>query len=59
MPAAAADGDLADMTRQHLVRLIRLDTTNPPGNETRVASYLKGVCDSNGIENEMLGPEPC
>src|ERR1700737_1935919 len=58
IPATAAvDGDLADLTRQHLARLIRLDTINPPGNETRVASYLKGVCDSYGIENEMLGPE--
>jgi acetylornithine deacetylase/succinyl-diaminopimelate desuccinylase-like protein len=55
--AAAIDGDLSDLTRQHLAHLIRLDTTNPPGNETRVASYLKGVCDSHGIENEMLGPE--
>ena len=56
IPAAAAvDGDLADMARQHVAQLIRLDTTNPPGNETRVASYLKAVCDSHGIENEMLG----
>src|ERR1041385_4572150 len=55
--AAAVDDDLAQMARQHLARLISLDTTNPPGNETRVASYLKGVCDSHGIDNEMLGPE--
>src|ERR1700693_2438333 len=58
VPAAAAvDDDLAEMARQHLARLIPLATTNPPGNETRVASYLKAVCDSHGIENEMLGPE--
>ena len=29
--------------RQYLVDLIRLDTTNPPGNETRVAQYLKHI----------------
>src|SRR5438477_9148008 len=58
IPAAAAvDDDLAEMARQHLARLIPLDTTNPPGNETRVASYLEVVCDSHGIENEMIGSE--
>jgi acetylornithine deacetylase/succinyl-diaminopimelate desuccinylase-like protein len=55
---ADANSDLADLTRQYLADLIRLDTTNPPGNETRVAEYLKRVCDSEGITGEMLGGDP-
>ncbi len=51
-------GDMALLSRRFLVDLIRLDTTNPPGNETRVAEYLKRVCDADGITNEMLGGDP-
>src|SRR5262249_16809955 len=38
--------------------LLKLDTSNPPGQETRVARYLKGVCDREGIPGELLGPDP-
>lgn len=56
---AAADDNrpLGDRTRQYLVDLVRLDTSNPPGNETRVAEYLKQVADSHGIPSEMLGAD--
>jgi len=59
--AYAADDDnrtLAGRTRQYLGDLIRLDTSNPPGNESRVASYLKQVADSSGIPAELLGDDP-
>jgi acetylornithine deacetylase/succinyl-diaminopimelate desuccinylase-like protein len=46
---------LGDRTRQYLTDLVRLDTSNPPGNETRVADYLKKVADSFKIEAEELG----
>ena len=55
---AVANGDLEQLARRYLVDLIRLDTTNPPGNETRVAQYLKEVCDAEGIAGEMLGGDP-
>lgn len=55
---AVANGDLEQLARRYLVDLIRLDTTNPPGNETRVAQYLKEVCDAEGISGEMLGGDP-
>src|SRR5215467_11474081 len=55
---AAASGDLASLSRQYLADLIRLDTTNPPGNETRAAEYLKKLCDSEGISSETLGADP-
>ncbi len=49
---------LGDRTRQYLTDLVRLNTSNPPGNETRVADYLKQVADSFGIQAEELGVDP-
>ena len=49
---------LADRTRRYLTDLVRLETANPPGNETRVAEYLKQVADSFAIPAELLGPDP-
>ncbi len=49
---------LGDRTRQYLTDLIRLDTTNPPGNETRVAEYLKQIAASYGISFDVLGSDP-
>jgi acetylornithine deacetylase/succinyl-diaminopimelate desuccinylase-like protein len=48
----------ADLAVRYLPELIRLDTTNPPGNETRVARYLKQVADREGITAELLGDDP-
>jgi acetylornithine deacetylase/succinyl-diaminopimelate desuccinylase-like protein len=57
--AAAQDSaSLSARARQYLVDLIRLDTTNPPGNETRVAQYLKQVAEREGIHAEILGDDP-
>jgi acetylornithine deacetylase/succinyl-diaminopimelate desuccinylase-like protein len=55
--ASGADDNrsLGDRTRQYLIDLVRLDTSNPPGNETRAAEYLKQVADSHGIAAEILG----
>ncbi len=38
--------------------LLRLDTRNPPGNETRAAEYLRAVLEREGIECTVVGPEP-
>jgi acetylornithine deacetylase/succinyl-diaminopimelate desuccinylase-like protein len=35
--------------------LIRIDTTNPPGNEGKAAEYLKTQFESNRIDCEVLG----
>jgi len=49
---------VGDLASRYLPDLIRLDTTNPPGNETRVARYLKQVADREGIAAELLGDDP-
>ena len=38
---------------QHLVELVKIDTTNPPGNETLAANYLKAVLAAEGIESQL------
>jgi len=35
--------------------LVRIDTTNPPGNEGKAAEYLKSCFETNGIDCEVLG----
>ncbi|MGI6318951.1 MAG: ArgE/DapE family deacylase [Dethiobacteria bacterium] len=40
-----------------LADLIRLNTVNPPGNENKVAGYLKELFDSTGIFNEIIESE--
>jgi acetylornithine deacetylase/succinyl-diaminopimelate desuccinylase-like protein len=56
--ASAQSSSLAEQAQRHFLDLIRLDSSNPPGNETRVAQYLKSVCDREGIPHELLGPDP-
>ena len=46
---------LPDRTRQYLVDLIKIDSSNPPGNETAVAQYLKQVADSHAISCDLMG----
>lgn len=37
--------------------LIRIDSTNPPGNETAVARYLKALFEGAGVTGEIVEPE--
>jgi len=52
---AQSPGELA---HGYLRDLIRLNSTNPPGNETRVANYLKQLMDREGIPAELVGEDP-
>src|SRR5262245_27791722 len=45
-------------TLQHFQSLLRLDTTNPPGNETRVVTYLSRVLTAEGIPFQTFALEP-
>jgi acetylornithine deacetylase/succinyl-diaminopimelate desuccinylase-like protein len=41
-----------------LCGLIELDTTNPPGNETIAAEYLKAYLEAAGLECELIARSP-
>ena len=41
-----------------LAELIRIDTTNPPGNETPAAEFLAGLLAAEGIEPTLVGADP-
>src|SRR5438067_1778024 len=45
-------------TLDHLRALIRLDTTNPPGNERIAADYLARALSQQGIEPVLIEPAP-
>jgi acetylornithine deacetylase/succinyl-diaminopimelate desuccinylase-like protein len=49
---------LRDETTELLQELIRLDTVNPPGNETRAAELLAGYLRGHGVECELLARDP-
>ncbi len=42
----------------HLQNLVRLNSTNPPGNETPVAEYLAHVLRDEGIDSNILEAAP-
>jgi len=52
------DAQLGDAAVRHLADLIRIDTTNPPGNETPAAEYLAGLLSAAGLEPTLLGADP-
>lgn len=49
---------LEQRARQYLIDLLRIDTSSPPGNETRAAEYLKKTTAAYGISSELLGGDP-
>jgi acetylornithine deacetylase/succinyl-diaminopimelate desuccinylase-like protein len=49
--------NLTVLPEKILSDLIRIDSTNPPGNETAVALYLKNLFAEAGIDSEIIEPE--
>jgi len=49
---------LRDEVTQLLQELIRLDTVNPPGNETQVAELLRDYLAGHGVESELYSRTP-
>ncbi|MGZ4441408.1 MAG: M20/M25/M40 family metallo-hydrolase [Gaiellaceae bacterium] len=49
---------LRDETVALLQQLIRLDTVNPPGNETAAAELLRGYLEGNGVQCELYARVP-
>src|SRR5690348_7918673 len=54
MNATAVRDEVTDL----LQRLIQVDTTNPPGNETAAAELLRDYLEANGIECELIAKVP-
>jgi acetylornithine deacetylase/succinyl-diaminopimelate desuccinylase-like protein len=54
-------GDTSTVAREAqgwLADLVRIDTTNPPGNEQAAAKYIAGVLEKEGITPEFLEAAP-
>ena len=49
---------LPDPTQRYFIDLIRLNTSNAPGNETLAANYIQAELRKEGIAAELLGADP-
>jgi acetylornithine deacetylase/succinyl-diaminopimelate desuccinylase-like protein len=47
-----------DEALRHFQALIQIDTTDPPGNETRVVDYVKAVLEREGIPVMVAAKDP-
>ena len=47
-----------DMAVDLMQKYLRINTSNPPGNEIETAKWLKSIFDQNGIENEIFEYKP-
>jgi acetylornithine deacetylase/succinyl-diaminopimelate desuccinylase-like protein len=45
-------------TLQHFRALVQIDTSNPPGNETRAVEYIKRVLEKEGIPVQVFASDP-
>jgi len=66
LPAAAFSQDsylvdwdeIGEESINHLIDLVRINTSNPPGNETEAANYIKAALAAEGIDSEMFALDP-
>lgn len=49
---------VAGETLEHFRALLRMDTSNPPGNESSATAYLKTVLEKEGVPVETFAREP-
>jgi acetylornithine deacetylase/succinyl-diaminopimelate desuccinylase-like protein len=61
-PARASNGVNWDEVQREALELfiqyLKVDTTNPPGNETRAAQFFANICKREGIEHQIFEPFP-
>jgi acetylornithine deacetylase/succinyl-diaminopimelate desuccinylase-like protein len=48
----------SDLAEDWMQQYLRVDTTNPPGNEMRGAEFFKRILDDEGIENRVFEIAP-
>lgn len=57
--SARADwAGIEEETLRHFQAILRLDTSNPPGNEGIVVDYMKSVLEREGIETRVFALDP-
>ena len=56
--AAASSSTLDAETLEHFQTLVRMDTSDPPGNEQPAVDYLKRVLDKEGIPVQIFVKQP-
>src|SRR6516162_10056805 len=57
-PLVGDTSTLARQAQEWLVELVKINTTNPPGNELAAAKYIAGVLAKDGINAELLDVAP-
>ena len=50
--------EYSDLAESWMQQYLRIDTTNPPGNEMRGVEFFKKILDEEGIENRVFEIEP-
>ena len=45
-------------TLKHYTAVVQIDSTDPPGNETKVVDYVKSVLDAEGIPAKISSKDP-
>jgi acetylornithine deacetylase/succinyl-diaminopimelate desuccinylase-like protein len=61
LPAGAQAPDWSkvnDEAMRHFQALVQIDSTDPPGNETRVAEYVKKTLEAEGIPVTLAAKDP-
>jgi acetylornithine deacetylase/succinyl-diaminopimelate desuccinylase-like protein len=61
LPAGAQTLDWSkvnDEAMRHFQALVRIDSSDPPGNETRVAEYVKKTLEAEGIPVMLVAKDP-
>ena len=56
-PAVDWNKQRTEILRQYR-SLVQIDTSNPPGNETKAAEYLKKIFDAEGIPAKIFALDP-
>jgi len=58
LPAFSQSESIEDETVHRLQQYLRIDTTNPPGNETRAVEFFAGLLEAEGIPYETAESAP-
>ena len=57
-PWGADESRIREETMLHFQAILRLDTSNPPGNEKLVVDYLREVLEKEGIPTQTFALDP-